>query len=148
VSKTDPVHQDCTLTLGQGRAPLCPIDSILNYLDIRGGSPSPMFVRSNGAPLTRMFSRYAFIAYCSRLVLLHGHFASHSLLLLPLSPPLAFCCFFLFFFLGGGVFFLVQYLCDSFYRSFINYILYCEFSLTSAGGLPWKICHTKFLLLP
>ena len=53
VSKTDPFRQVCTLTLGQGRPPLCPVESLLNYLDIRGGSAGPLFVRSNGVPLTR-----------------------------------------------------------------------------------------------
>ncbi len=77
VSKTDPFRQGCTLTLGQGRPPLCPVESLLNYLDIRGCSAGPLFVRSNGIPLTR-----AVLTECLRQLLaqagIAGHFGSHS----------------------------------------------------------------------
>ena len=77
VSKTDPFRQGCTLTLGQGRFPLCPVESLLSYLEIRGGSDGPLFVRSNGAPLTRT----VFTERLRRLLSqagITGHFGSHS----------------------------------------------------------------------
>jgi hypothetical protein len=77
VSKTDPFRQGCTLTLGQGRSPLCPVESLLSYLEIRGGSDGPLFVRSNGAPLTRT----VFTERLRRLLSqtgITGHFGSHS----------------------------------------------------------------------
>jgi integrase len=64
-------------TLGQGRSPLCPVESLLGYLEIRGAADGPLFVRSNGAPLTRT----VFTERLRRLLSqtgITGHFGSHS----------------------------------------------------------------------
>ena len=53
VSKTDPFRHGCIIALGQGRSPLCPVEAVLSYLSIRGGASGPLFVRTNGVPLTR-----------------------------------------------------------------------------------------------
>ena len=53
VSKTDPFRHGCIIALDQGRSPLCPVEAVLSYLSIRGGGSGPLFVRTNGVPLTR-----------------------------------------------------------------------------------------------
>ena len=55
VSKTDPFRHGCIIALGQGRSPLCPVEAVLSYLSIRGGTSGPLFVRTNGVPLTRAY---------------------------------------------------------------------------------------------
>ena len=55
VSKTDPFRHGCIIALGQGRSPLCPVEAVLSYLSIRGGTAGPLFVRTNGFPLTRAY---------------------------------------------------------------------------------------------
>ena len=75
--KPIPFGKGCTLTLGQGRSPLCPVESLFSYLEIRGGSDGPLFVRSNGAPLTRT----VFTERLRRLLSqtgITGHFGNHS----------------------------------------------------------------------
>ncbi|CAB4038282.1 RNA-directed DNA polymerase from transposon BS, partial [Paramuricea clavata] len=59
VSKTDPFRHGCTLTLGQGRSPSCPVESQLSYLEIRG-----VFTER----LRRLLSQAG----------ITGHFGSHS----------------------------------------------------------------------
>ena len=39
----------------QGLSPLCPVEAVLSYLSIRGGTSGPLFVRTNGVPLTRAY---------------------------------------------------------------------------------------------
>ena len=74
VSKTDPFRQGCTL----GRSPLCPVESLLSYLEIRGGTDGPLFVRSNGAPpLTRTVFTERLRQLLSQAGIT-GHFGSHS----------------------------------------------------------------------
>ena len=69
-----PIPFGCTLTLG--RSPLCPVESLLSYLEIRGVD-GPLFVRSNGAPLTCT----VFTERLRRLLSqagITGHFGSRS----------------------------------------------------------------------
>jgi hypothetical protein len=77
VSKTDPFCQGCILTLGQGRSPLCPVKAMLNFLELRGGSAGPLFVKSNGVPLT-----WTYLSERLRRLLndtgIPGNFSSHS----------------------------------------------------------------------
>ena len=58
-------------------SPLCPVESLLNYLEIRGGADSPLSVRSDGPPLTCT----VFTERLRRLLSqagITGHFGSHS----------------------------------------------------------------------
>jgi hypothetical protein len=77
VSKTDPFRQGCILTLGQGRSPLCPVEAMLNFLEPRGGSAGPLFVRSNGVPLTRTYLSERLRRLLSDAGI-PGNFSSHS----------------------------------------------------------------------
>ena len=52
VSKTDRFRRGCIIALGQGRSPLCPVEAVLSYLLIRGGTSDPLFVGTNGVPIT------------------------------------------------------------------------------------------------
>ena len=40
---------------GYAAAPLCPVEAVLSYLSIRGGTSGPLFVRTNGVPLKRAY---------------------------------------------------------------------------------------------
>ena len=54
-SKTDPFRQGVDIFLGATKNPLCPVMAMLAYLAIRGSAAGPLFIRSNGSPLTRSF---------------------------------------------------------------------------------------------
>ncbi len=77
VSKTDPFRQGCIIPLGQGRSPLCPVEAVLSYLSIRGGTSGQLFVRANGVTLTQTF-----FTECLRTLLsaagIAGRYSSHS----------------------------------------------------------------------
>ena len=77
VSKTDPFRQGCVITLGLGLPPLCPVESMLTYLALRGGTVGPLFVRANGAPLTRAYFTDRFRVLL-REAGINGHYSSHS----------------------------------------------------------------------
>lgn len=77
VSKTDPFRHGCVIALGQGRSPLCPVEAVLSYLSIRGGASGPLFVRTNGVPLTRAYftERLRGLLNTSGIA---GRYSSHS----------------------------------------------------------------------
>ena len=52
-SKTDPFRAGCDIYLGRGVDSVCPIVALGNYLSRRGSTPGPLFLFSNGRPLTR-----------------------------------------------------------------------------------------------
>lgn len=52
-SKTDPVGVGCTLYIGRTSSTVCPVTALLAYLSIRPPSPGPLFLHSDGSPLTR-----------------------------------------------------------------------------------------------
>lgn len=52
-SKTDQLHLGSTVTLGATGSTLCPNASLLDYLNARGGTPGPLFIRQHGTPLRR-----------------------------------------------------------------------------------------------
>ena len=52
-SKTDPFRQGVDIFLGTTKTSLCPVMAMLAYLALRGRSAGPLFIRSNGSPLTR-----------------------------------------------------------------------------------------------
>ena len=52
-SKTDPFRAGCDIYLGRGVDSVCPIVALGNYLSRRGSTPGPLFLFSNGHPLTQ-----------------------------------------------------------------------------------------------
>ena len=54
-SKTDPFRKGCHIYIGRGNPPLCALSALLPYLELRGSSPGPLSIRSNGQPLSRAF---------------------------------------------------------------------------------------------
>ena len=54
-SKTDPFRQGVDVFLGKTEAPICPVKALVKYIGIRNPGPGPLFVRNNGAPLTRSY---------------------------------------------------------------------------------------------
>ena len=53
VSKSDPFRDTCTVVVGRNNSALCPVEALLKYLHFRGGRPGPLFIFSDGSPLTR-----------------------------------------------------------------------------------------------
>ena len=52
-SKTDPFRKGINLFLGGTLVDLCPVESLLNYLVVRGSKDGPLFIFKDGQPLTR-----------------------------------------------------------------------------------------------
>ena len=52
-SKTDPFRKGVSLYLGRTAAELCPVSSMVNYLEQRGTSSGPLFRFEDGRVLTR-----------------------------------------------------------------------------------------------
>ena len=52
-SKTDPFHMGCDIYVGHGVASVCPITALGSYLSLRGSAPRPLFMFSDGRPLTQ-----------------------------------------------------------------------------------------------
>ena len=53
VSKTDQFGKGCHIHLVRTGASLCPVSALLEYLSVRGMGKGPLFLQSNGHPLTR-----------------------------------------------------------------------------------------------
>lgn len=54
-SKTDQFSKGATVILGSTGQEVCPVSALLDYLGKRGGSPGPLFLLENGAPLRRRY---------------------------------------------------------------------------------------------
>ena len=52
-SKTDPFRKGVELFIGKASSPLCPVAALLDYLQVRGGEPGPLFKYQDGRALTR-----------------------------------------------------------------------------------------------
>lgn len=52
-SKTDPFRKGCFVHIGLGGHPLCAVQAMMSYLASRGDAPGPLFLFTNGRPLTR-----------------------------------------------------------------------------------------------
>ena len=52
-SKTDPFRVGCDIYLGRGSGSVCAITALGSYLSLRGSAPGPLFMFSDGRPLTR-----------------------------------------------------------------------------------------------
>ena len=50
---TDPFRKGCFVHIGLGRHPLCAVQAMMLYLASRGDTPGPLFLFTNGQPLTR-----------------------------------------------------------------------------------------------
>jgi len=83
-SKTDPFRIGVKLCLAHTHSVVCPVKAILPYLAIRGGSPGPLFIFSDGSYLTRP----RFKALLSATLIQAGLDDSHivSVLGQPLQP--------------------------------------------------------------
>ena len=52
-SKTDPFRKGVNLFVGRTDGDLCPVGALLNYLACRSTRPGPLFILSDGHPLTQ-----------------------------------------------------------------------------------------------
>ena len=52
-SKTDPFRKGVDLFVGRTGSDLCPVAAVLDFLQVRGMSPGPLFLFEDGRPLTR-----------------------------------------------------------------------------------------------
>ena len=52
-SKTDPFRVGCDIYFGRGSGSVCPKTALGSYLSLRGSAPGPLFMFSDGHPLTR-----------------------------------------------------------------------------------------------
>ena len=52
-SKTDPFRQGVGVFLGRTDMPLCPVQALVQYLEVRSPAPGPLFNLSTGSPLSR-----------------------------------------------------------------------------------------------
>jgi len=76
-SKTDPFQKGCCLYIGLGRPPLCALSAIMNYLPLRGQSPGPLFLHSNGQPLScTLLTHWLKDIFATTGI--QGSFSSHS----------------------------------------------------------------------
>ena len=74
-SKTDHFRTGCCLYIGLGRPLLCALSAIMNSLPLRGQSPGPLFLLSNGQPLSHTLLTLKDIFAASGI---QGSFSSHS----------------------------------------------------------------------
>ena len=76
-SKTDPFRKGCCLYIGLGRPPLCALSAIMHYLPLGGQSPGPLFLLSNGQPLSRtLLTQWLKDVFATAGI--QGSFSSHS----------------------------------------------------------------------
>ena len=54
-SKTDPFRQGCTIRIGAGFPPLCPVRSMIDFLNVHPTFTGPLFTFHNHSYLTRVF---------------------------------------------------------------------------------------------
>lgn len=76
-SKTDPFRQGCDIYIGRGSSSVCAVRALLHYLFLRGNSSGPLFLFSNGQPLTRqrLTDRLRVILQTAGIP---GNYSSHS----------------------------------------------------------------------
>ena len=76
-SKADPFRQGCYIFIGCGKRDLCPVRALVQYLHLRGSNPGPLFLLSDGTPLSRQW-----LASSIRSILssagVPGWFSGHS----------------------------------------------------------------------
>lgn len=52
-SKTDPFRKECFIHISRGNSPLCAVQSLIAYLNVRGKGARPLFLFQDGRPLSR-----------------------------------------------------------------------------------------------
>ena len=52
-SKTDPFRQGINIFLGKTDVAICPVQAVIQYIAVRSPNPGPLFMLSEGTPLTR-----------------------------------------------------------------------------------------------
>ena len=52
-SKTDQYGKGCSVILARSDSALCPVTALMTYLRLRGMTPGPLFIYSDGAPLSK-----------------------------------------------------------------------------------------------
>lgn len=77
-SKTDPYRKGFTLRLGPTGADVCAVRAVTQYLHLRGSNPGPLFMRKDGAPLTRA-TYSAWLKEIGVRAGLKGNYSGHSL---------------------------------------------------------------------
>ena len=76
-SKTDPFRRGVSLSIGASRKPICAVSAVRRYLQVRGNAPGPLFVLSDGSPLTPVVVNCWLRAILSN-VGIRGTHSSHS----------------------------------------------------------------------
>jgi len=76
-SKTDPFRKGCFVHIALGRHPLCAIQAMMSYLVSRGDASGPLFLFTNGRPLTRT-NLTDWLRQIMASAQIPGNFSSHS----------------------------------------------------------------------
>ena len=76
-SKTDPFRRGLSLSIGASGKPICAVSAVRRYLQVRGHAPGPLFVLSDGSPLTPVVVNCWLGAILSN-VGIRGTYSSHS----------------------------------------------------------------------
>ena len=76
-SKTDPSRRGTLIHTGRGKPPLCAVDTLLQYLNLRGDSPGPLFLLQSGQTLTRSLLT-SWLRQIRDNAGIQGNFSSHS----------------------------------------------------------------------
>ena len=76
-SKTDPFRKGCFVHIGLCGHPLCAVQAMMSYLACRGDAPGPLFLFTNGWPLTRM-NLTDWLRQIMASAQIPGNFSSHS----------------------------------------------------------------------
>ena len=77
-SKTDPFRIGVKLCLARTHSVVCPVKAILPYLAIRGSSPGPLFIFSDGSYLTRPRFKALLSATLTQAGLDDSNYNTHS----------------------------------------------------------------------
>lgn len=76
-SKTDPFGVGCFVYVGRTGSDICPVSALLRYLSIRGLAPGPLFIWSDGSPLSPIQVNFYLRDLLSRASI-KGKYSSHS----------------------------------------------------------------------
>ena len=77
-SKTDPSRQGVDIFLGAIMADICPVQAMLQYLEVRSPSQGPLFVFQSGSPLTRSSLVFHVQAALQQANIPHKAYNGHS----------------------------------------------------------------------
>lgn len=77
-SKCDQFGQGLEIFVGQSLAPVCPVASVLAYIDVRGSGSGPFFRFASGLPLTKQKFTSQIRQVLQAIGLPYQDFAGHS----------------------------------------------------------------------